>query len=138
MDELISLLHTSDCCGVVCSPDGTLSMFHRRGVIDLYDMLVSRRSLLAGASVADKVVGKGAAMLMVLGGVSRVYAGVMSVHARDYLVRHRVETLYGTLVDNIFNRAHDGFCPVETLTRDVDDPDEAFMLIGNFIKNMKK
>lgn len=41
--------------------------FTRRGVADLYDLLVQEPEFLHGASVADKVIGKAAASLMVLG-----------------------------------------------------------------------
>lgn len=47
--------------------------FTRRGVADLYDLLVQEPEFLHGAFVADKVIGKAAASLMVLGGVRQVY-----------------------------------------------------------------
>ena len=49
-------------------------MFYNRGVKDLYTLYTTTPSLLNGALVADKVVGRAAATLMVLGGVKRVYA----------------------------------------------------------------
>lgn len=44
--------------------------FTQRGVADLYDLLVTEPDFLQSASIADKVIGKAAASLMVLGGVA--------------------------------------------------------------------
>ena len=57
--------------------------YHRRGVIDLYELLRDAPETLAGATIADKVVGRGAAALMVLGKIKRLHTGVLrsSLHS---------------------------------------------------------
>ena len=78
LQDLIDLLHERKCSCVL--RNGEIYTFERRGVEDLYDLLREQPGLLLGADVADKVVGKGAAALMVLGRVRRVYAnGNLSV-----------------------------------------------------------
>ena len=47
--------------------------FTQRGVADLYDLLTQEPDFLKGASIADKVVGKGAAALMILGGIRELH-----------------------------------------------------------------
>ncbi|MBQ1327343.1 MAG: DUF1893 domain-containing protein [Eubacterium sp.] len=53
----------------------------------------------SGYSVADKMVGKAAAMLFVKAGIKNVYGRVMSNAGFDYLMRHDVDASYGTLVE---------------------------------------
>ncbi len=54
--------------------DGTaVHTYDSRGVADLYRLLREAPATLPGAMVADKVVGKGAAALMILGGVREVF-----------------------------------------------------------------
>ena len=65
LQDLIDLLHERKCSCVL--RNGEIYTFERRGVEDLYDLLREQPGLLLGADVADKVVGKGAAALMVLG-----------------------------------------------------------------------
>lgn len=54
---------------------------------------------LSGYSVADKMVGRAAAMLFVKNGIKNVYGRVMSNEGFDYLMRHDVDASYGTLVE---------------------------------------
>ena len=76
MDELIRLLHEGGYSCVIRKEE--IRTFTQRGVADLYDLLNQHPVFLHGAQVADKVVGKAAAALMVLGGVREVYT--VSLH----------------------------------------------------------
>lgn len=64
MKRLVDLLHDG---GHSCAiSNGTVTRtFDQRGVADLYDLYVNEPSFLYGAEMADKVVGRGAAALMV-------------------------------------------------------------------------
>ena len=55
-----------------------MRIFRERGVADLFRLQHEEPQLLRGAFIADKVVGKGAAALMVLGGVEGLFADVVS------------------------------------------------------------
>ena len=79
--QLIDLLHVEACSCVIRNGDVT-RIFRERGVKDLYRLLEEEPELLDGAFVADKVVGKGAAALMILGGVGELHADVISRPAR--------------------------------------------------------
>lgn len=85
--------------------------------------------LLFNADVADKVVGKAAALMFVLGGVKRVYASVISQSALNVLNTHGVETVYEKLVPYIINRAGNGPCPMEYAVRDTEDPQTAYKIL---------
>ena len=63
--DIVDILHQGNHSLVVSN--GTVSVFDGRGVSDLYRILNEDPSLLDGADIADKVVGKGAAALMLLG-----------------------------------------------------------------------
>ena len=133
MTELKEMLRREDVRGVVRSADGRLREFRRQGVIDLFQLLSNEPAFLQGASMADRVVGRGAALLMVKGGVKEVFAFVLSQPALDVLRQAGITISYDTLQPNIINRTGTDICPVEKLTADTTDPDEAFRLIGNFL-----
>ena len=131
------MLHASRCSCVVAN--GTrIEQFHERGVKDLHKILADDRALLDGAFIADKVVGKGAAALMVAGGVREVYADVMSRAALSLFQQSGVAVEYGTLVDNIINRAGTDICPVEKLCMQCSTADECLPLITQFIESMRR
>lgn len=90
MDELIRLLNEGNYSCVVRQGEETRT-FSRRGVADLYDLYATDRAFLKGAWLGDKVIGKGAAALMVLGGVSRVWTRVVSTPALALLRKGGVE-----------------------------------------------
>ena len=112
--ELTEILEKEGCSCAIWG-GGELTLCHRRGVADLYELLTSSPGKLCSALVADKIVGKGAAALMVIGGVSEIHAGVISQPALEMLRAGRVTVTCGKCVPNIINREGTGICPVETL-----------------------
>lgn len=84
--------------------------------------LLQYRKELSGAVVADKVVGKAAALLAIAFGVRALYGAVMSKPAEAVLRRHGMPFAYGMLVSHIVNRTGDGVCPLEAAVWDIDDP----------------
>lgn len=135
MKEIISILHEGNYSCVV--RNGGIHTFNRRGVADLFDLLELHPELLKGADVADKAVGKGAAALLVLGGVSGVYADVMSEPALCLLRHHGIGASFGLLVPFMENRTRTGWCPVELLCRDLPSPEECLSAIRDFMLQMR-
>lgn len=136
MESLVRLLHEGGYSCVVRNRD-SVHTFTKRGVADLLRIYEDAPGLLDGADIADKVVGKGAAALMVLGKVSRVYTDVISESALALLEKHSVSVTFGQITQRIMNRAKDGLCPVESLCYDLDSPSDMLMEIRNFIKDKK-
>ena len=135
--ELITQLHALQCSCIIRN-NGTTRTFHERGVKDLHRLLMQEPEILSGASLADKVVGKGAAALMIVGEVAWVYADVISQAAMELFEQSRVEVQYGEIVPNIINRAGTDICPVEKLCRDCKTAEECLPLIDKFIKEMSR
>jgi hypothetical protein len=134
-DEIITRLVTSDYSCIIVN-NGCEYIGHQRGVKDLLHLLKDEPRTLDGAFVADKIVGKGAAALMTLGKVSEVYAAVISRPALTMLLGANIIVSYGTLADNIINRAGTDICPVEKLCQNADTAQQCLPIIENFIKQM--
>ncbi len=92
--------------------------------------------MLRGAFIADKVVGKAAAALMVLGGVRELFADVISHSALELLARYRVRVSYTVAVDHIINRTRTGWCPMEIRCRECTTADECLEQIEDFMKTL--
>ncbi|MDR0892288.1 MAG: DUF1893 domain-containing protein [Mediterranea sp.] len=135
MNELIEQLHAGAYACVIAGVAETRT-FTGRGVSDLYRLLTQEPEFLRGALVADKVVGKGAAALMVLGGIAEVYTDLISTSAFELLRRYgpNVKVSYAKEVPFIWNRTRTGGCPVETLCGDVERPEEMLPLIARFLE----
>lgn len=137
INGLVEILHREKCSCVIFNK-GKITLCHERGVKDLLSLLESDREVLSGACVADKVIGKGAAALMILGGVKSIYADVISLPAFELLSTASIPVSYEISVPNIINRAGDGVCPVETLCRNCLSAEECLPLIRQFVLSINE
>lgn len=135
MDSLIEILHSSACSCVVRNK-GRVERYYNRGVTDLYTLYTADSQLLSGADVADKVVGRAATALMILGGVRRVYADTISQLALELFAQNNVEISYNQVVPHIINRAKTDLCPLERATKDLESLEEIFAAIEAFVSSL--
>ncbi len=78
---------------------------------------------LQGASVADKVLGRAAALVLADNpGLAMVHGVVMSAHGKQALESAGIPYSYDRLVDFISNRAGDGMCPIEQMSLRFEEP----------------
>lgn len=125
---LTEQLHSGNFSLVVSLRD-EIHTYSGRGISDLYHIYPG----LSGAEVADKVVGKGAAALMILGKVKRIHADVISEPALSLLKHSAIDVTYTTLTPNIINRSGSGLCPVEERCLDCSTAEECLQKIAEFI-----
>ena len=135
MKQLIDILHNEGLTLVIKSGDGEIRRFTGRGVKDLLMLAVEHQEVLKGALIADKAVGKAAAACMVVGGIKRVHADVMSEPALALLQDHGIITEYGQLVDHIINRDGTDWCPMEKLSHDENNPAAIVARIQDFFQS---
>lgn len=133
MKKLADLLADGNHSLVVETAMGEVLSFDGRGVSDLYRLYVSPRHELLGARVVDKVIGAGAAALMIEGGVSAFHAGVISRKALELLSRYGIVGTYDVLAEQIINRAGMGRCPLEKTVAHLNETTTMLPLIHKFV-----
>lgn len=89
---------------------------------------------LSGCRVADTVIGKAAASIIVLLGAREAYGEIMSEPGLRLLSEHGIAASYGSLVPKIQNRKKDGACPLESAVAAANTPTEALQAINDFLK----
>ncbi len=136
MNTLIEILEKENCSLVIRS-QGKEQCYWQRGVADLLQLLHEEPEVLHNAQLADKVVGKGAAALMALGGVREVYARTISQPALSLLKDAGITVSYQQCVEHIINRAGTDWCPVEKLCCNASTPEECLPLIEAFVASKK-
>lgn len=136
LEELIEILHAGNYSCVI-EHQNERRTFTQRGVADLYDLYQTCPEFLANARVADKVIGKGAAALLVLGKAATVYADVISTPAREILQEAGIELHFRQEVPHIENRTQTGWCPLETACLDLKNVREMFPVIQAFITRIR-
>lgn len=132
----IHLLHNGDYTCVLCDRDRVLTDT-RRGIAPLLERIEAGEDL-RGVCVADKIIGRAAAMLLILGGVSAAHGDVMSAAAKKLLKANGIKVSYGTLTEQIVNRTGDGPCPMERATAALTDPADAPKALRDALDRLKK
>jgi iron complex outermembrane receptor protein len=90
---------------------------------------------LDGASAADKIVGKGAALLYVRGKIENLFAKVISKSSLEVLENENIYIEKEKLVPYIKNRDQTGMCPIETMAEEDGNIDSLLIRIESFLKN---
>lgn len=135
LNKARTLLEKDNCTCVLIK--GTkIYTSQERGVAPLLKFIDSGTDL-KGFSVADKVVGKGAALLYVYMGIKELYAFIISADATKVLHKNNIALQYEKLVPHIINRKGDDTCPIEKSVSNTDNPQEAILMIKEKINSMK-
>ena len=137
MNALKDILHSQKCSLVVRSQDGEVTAYNKKGVRDLVWLLDNEPEKLRGAMIADKVVGKAAAGLMVQGGVGEVYADVMSRLALPLYNEAGIPYSYGELVERIVIPEGDDRCPLEKIVSEATTAQEVETMLRQHFAEMQ-
>ena len=106
------------------------------GIKPLYLAVKEKKELLKESAVADKVIGKGAAMLYVYAKVNEIHTSLISDKAIEVLKKSNIKLEYNETCEYIINRNNTGMCPVEKLSSKTDDIDEVMHGINDFLKSI--
>lgn len=120
--KLISDKHT-----FVCINEDNVFTSDKQGIAPIMELLQNESDILKGAYVADRVIGRAAALLLMKGGIKELYTDVISEHALLVLKTSEIIVSYAKLVPYIVNRKKDGMCPMEETVLNLDCPEEAYV-----------
>jgi len=91
---------------------------------------------LAGASVADKVVGRAVALLCVCSHVKEVFAVVLSKEGLKALEEHGLRCEYENLVPKILDAKGVNMCPFERFALTISNPKKAYEKLKSFASSL--
>lgn len=106
--------------------DGSLVTSEKKGIAPMMAMLKEDAGSLEGACVADRVIGRAAALLMEKGGVAEAFGEVVSGHALKAFQKSGIPFTYAKEVEYIINRTKTGMCPMEETVLGIEDAEEAY------------
>ncbi len=134
--DIIDLLHRER-CSLVVSNQGRVRTFNKKGVRDLEFLLEHEPQFLRGAVIADKVIGKAAAGMAAVGGVTEIYAEVLSRKALPILDKNHIKYSWATLVDAIVIPEGDNRCPLEQIVAPATTASEVWTLLKRHFAEMQ-
>ena len=89
---------------------------------------------LVNSTVADKIVGRAAALLCAYSKVASVFAVTISEEGIKVLKENKIPCQFETRVPNILNQEGVDVCPFEKLTANSASPEEAYEALKSFKK----
>lgn len=135
--DAIDTLHREKCSCVILK-NNEMTVFRGPGISDLLRLLKTVPDELKGAFVADKVVGKAAAALLILGEVDGVHADLISESALKLLRLHHIQVAFAEQIEVILNRTKDDVCPMEKICLEETEPKACYERIIEFIEQKQR
>ena len=108
---------------------GLTTQHENRGVQDLLTLIQSDPKRLKGAVVADKIIGKAAAALMIAGGVKEVHTNIICTPARELFENAGVVVKAREEVPMILNRDQTGQCPIDSRLNEAATVEECVAIL---------
>ena len=134
-DLAVSYLKENDCALVFVRDGEILFESHKKGIRPMYEALLSEVNL-TGAVLADRVIGRAAAMLALSVGIRSLFTFVMSESALAVCKEENFTAFtYEELSPFVMNRTQDDLCPIEKLSQETDDPEVLMNRIEEFLRS---
>ena len=108
---------------------GELTTHANRGIQDLLQLISEQPERLNGAVAADKVIGKSAAAIMIVGGVKEVHTNLICTPARELFEKEGILVFATEEVPMILNRDKSGMCPMDTQIANIESIDECVAVL---------
>jgi len=107
----------------------SLTTHANRGIQDLIQLISEQPERLNGAVVADKIIGKSAAAIMIVGGAKQVHTNLICTPARELFEANGVRIFAAEEVPMILNRDRSGMCPMDTRIQEVESIEECVEIL---------
>ena len=136
LSRAVRLLHDSGAACVFVRGDSVITRTET-GIAPLLHCMEAQLDL-RGYSVADKIVGKAAALLFTAMGVAAVHGTVMSEGGARVLAQNKIPHSCDTPTKQIINRTKTDICPMEKAAAGIDDPQAAYALLQSALALLQK
>ncbi|MBN1623163.1 MAG: DUF1893 domain-containing protein [Clostridia bacterium] len=136
IDQLKLILNQEELTCVITDGNGFFFKSSERGINPLYEFINGNHGP-GPFYLADKIIGKAAALLCIKANIIEVYSMVVSTSAKVILNDNSIDCSFDQEVPHIMNRTQTGLCPMEGLSTGVKDPDVMLEKIGTWLRSMK-
>jgi len=106
---------------------------HEKGIKPIYTLAKEGLKDVKGSSIADRVIGKGAAMICGYLGIKEAYCLLISEAAAKELNEAGIKFSYVQICPSIRNMDNTGICPIEKLSLEAENVYELLDRIEKFL-----
>ncbi len=108
------------------------------GIIGLLQAVEAHKEELKDSSVADRVAGRAAALLLAYSHVKEVYAVTVSNEGLRVFQENQMCIEYDAIVPKILDRTGKDICPFEKLSLSIVSPQESYDKLKQCVEELRK
>lgn len=109
-----------------------------KGIKPIYTLATEMKTEAYGASLADRVIGKGAALLCGYIGIKEVHTDLISEGGISTLEKYKIPYTMDKSCPYIKNRDKTDYCPIEKLSLTTEDPALLLQRIKEFFQSISR
>jgi len=138
LDEYVARLDELGLSLMVYEADEVIFRSASKGVRPHLEAIDALGTRLRGTTMADKLIGRAAALLILYGGAAEVHAGAINPGGRRLLEEAGVRLSYVEEIEHI--KTIDGriYCPFEAMVQGIQDPAKAYPAIVEKMDSLRK
>lgn len=136
IEKAIELLLKEDYKAVLLNENGDLITSKETGVKFLFSK-VNEFNNLKGYVLADKLIGKAAANLVVMLNIKTVFTCIISTSAKEVFKKYHIKYFYFKETEKILNNSETDLCPMEKATLDKESPIDCYLAIKKKLIELK-
>lgn len=136
LEKAKSLLVEEDLTLAVVKDGEIIFKSKDKGIKPMFLLATELKEKAKGAALADRVIGKGAAILAGYIGIKEIYTDLISQGGIERLEYYKIPYSMENSCEYIKNRDKTGYCPIEKISMDTEDPLILIESIKGFFKQM--
>lgn len=109
-----------------------------RGIEPMFILAREFKKEARGAALADRVIGRGAAILSGFIGIKEVYGELISKRGIERLDYYKIPYGMKASCEYIKNREGNDYCPIEKISIDIEDPMKLIGAIEDFLHKIRR
>lgn len=109
-----------------------------KGIKPIFTLATEMKESANGGSLADRVIGKGAAILSGYIGIKEVYTELISEGGVRTLEKYNIPYTMDKSCEYIKNRDKTDYCPIEKLSMNIEEPETFIKAVKDFFAKMNK
>ncbi len=110
----------------------------KSGIQGFLEAIEKFNEILAGSSVADKIIGRAAALLCAYSKVMEAFASVLSFDGKKILEENKIYYEFEDLVPRILDKDRRESCPFERFSKSINNPREAYTKLKKLAEKLAK
>ncbi|MBF8983547.1 DUF1893 domain-containing protein [Lutibacter sp. B2] len=123
---------------VIVKEEEVIFYSKEKGIKPIYMAVNTLKDQLVNSSVADRVIGKAAAMLCKYSNIKALHTKLISESAMEVLEKENIILTYDESAPYIKNRDKTDLCPVEKLSSDIENTNLLLEKITDFLESIQK